>query len=432
MIELKNLNATLTSPAAASWFNDLYGNSPSVHQAQQARYRRLGELFAAEYPDQARVRLFSTSGRTEVGGNHTDHQHGRVLCAAVDLDIIAMAAPNADGIIRLRSEGYTGRNEINLSDLGVQPDEKETSAALIRGVAAGFVRDGYAIGGCDIYTTSQVPKGSGLSSSAAFEVLVATVLDGLYNQHQVPAVQKAMIAQFAENVYFGKPSGLMDQCGCAVGGFIAIDFATPGQPQVEAIDSHFDDHGYCLVITNTGGSHADLTDEYAAVPRDMRQVAALMGQTVLRDVDEAAFWQALPRLRDQVTDKAILRAIHFFRDNARVVAQAAALREGRFADFLKLVQDSGLSSWTLLQNVYASLYPADQPISIGLAWSDQLLAGRGVTRVHGGGFAGTIQSYVPVELADDYLAGMQALFGANAPWRLRIRQRGTCELLPDS
>ena len=432
MIELKNLNETLTGPSAASWFNELYGTDLAVHQRQQARYRHLGELFAAEYPHQPAVRLFSTSGRTEVGGNHTDHQHGRVLCAAVDLDIIAMVAPNDEGIIRLRSEGYSKRDEINLSDLQVQDAEKEKSAALIRGVAAGFVRNGYAIGGCDIYTTSQVPKGSGLSSSAAFEVLLATILDGLYNQHQVSAVQKAMIAQFAENEYFGKPSGLMDQCGCSVGGFIAIDFGKPGQPQVEAIDSHFDDYGYCLVITNTGGSHADLTDDYASVPRDMRQVAALMGQTVLRDVDETLFWQKLPALRGQVDDKAILRAIHFFHDNARVVEQAAALREGRFADFLGLVKASGLSSWTLLQNVYSSVYPADQPISIGLAWSDQLLAGRGVTRVHGGGFAGTIQSYVPVELADEYLAGMRALFGADAPWRLRIRQRGSCELLLDA
>lgn len=428
MIKLNQLDTILAGPSAEQWFHQLYGSDPAVMPQQQARYRRLGQLFAAEYPHQPAVRLFSTPGRTEVGGNHTDHQQGRVLCAAVDLDIIAMAAPNQAGVIRLRSEGYASRDEIDLADLTPQPAELEKSASLIRGVAAGLAARGVVLGGCDIFTSSRVPKGSGLSSSAAFEVLLATILDGLFNQHQLTAVEKALIAQAAENKFFGKPSGLMDQCGCAVGGFIAIDFADPRQPVVEPIASHFDEHGYCLVITNTGGSHADLTDEYASVPRDMKQVAAALGQSVLRAVDETVFWQELPRLRALTGDKALLRAMHFFQDNNRVAEQAAALREDRFADFLALVKASGLSSWTLLQNVHASQLPAEQPIALGLALSERLLAGRGASRVHGGGFAGTIQSYVPLELADTYLAGMAQLFGSEAPWRLRIRERGTCEL----
>jgi galactokinase len=431
MIKLNRLQEVMSGPSAIQWLSELYGNDPAQLALQQARYIRLGQLFADEYPEHAAVRLFSTSGRTEVGGNHTDHQNGRVLCAAVDLDIIAMVAPNNEGVVRLRSEGFSKRDEVNLSDLTPQPAELEKSVALIRGIAAGFVRNGHAIGGCDIFTTSRVPKGSGLSSSAAFEVLIATILDGLYNENRVTPVERAIISQYAENEFFGKPCGLMDQCGCSVGGFIAIDFQDPRQPVVEPIASHFDAHGYCLVITNTGGSHADLTDDYASVPRDMKRVATLFGKPVLREVAEKDFWQALPQLRSQIDDKALLRAVHFFKDNARVVDQANALRDGRFADFLALVKASGTSSWTLLQNVYSSQFPSDQPISIGLAVSEMLLAGRGVCRVHGGGFAGTIQSYVPLDLADEYLAGMRKLFGDDAPWQLRIRERGSCELLID-
>jgi galactokinase len=286
---------------------------------------------------------------------------------------------------------------------------------------------GYKIGGFDATTTSSVASGSGLSSSAAFEVMVVAIMDALYNGFVIDFKTAAKISQYAENVYFGKPSGLLDQMASAAGGLVTIDFKHD-DPEVRAMKYDFAARDYALVVVATGGSHADLTDEYASVPRDMKQVAAALGQSVLRAVDETVFWQELPRLRALTGDKALLRAMHFFQDNNRVAEQAAALREDRFADFLALVKASGLSSWTLLQNVHASQLPAEQPIALGLALSERLLAGRGASRVHGGGFAGTIQSYVPLELADTYLAGMAQLFGSEAPWRLRIRERGTCEL----
>ncbi len=428
MIRIDRLSDILTGSAAQDILTTLYGSDPNQLAMQRQRWLRLAGLFAQTYPEQQQIALFSTSGRTEVGGNHTDHQQGRVLCAAVDLDIIAIAAPNADSVIRLKSEGFPKMDVIELADLQPADDEREHSAALIRGIAAAFRQRGYAVGGLDVYTTSRVPKGSGLSSSAAFEVLVATLLDSFYNGGRVPAVEKAVISQYAENVYFGKPSGLMDQCGCAVGGFIAIDFQIPGQPQVCPIHLDFGQSGYCLVITNTGGSHADLTGDYAAIPRDMRQVAALFGKSVLREIEPNVFWRELPALRGRVNDQSLLRAIHFFLDNQRVADQTAALQEGRIEDFLALVRASGISSWTRLQNVYSAHNPSEQPVSIGLAVSEKVLAGRGACRVHGGGFAGTIQAFVPLDLADAYMAAMQALFGSDAPWKMRIRPVGSTML----
>ncbi|HBP37520.1 MAG TPA: galactokinase [Clostridiales bacterium] len=428
MIHLSDLSQILSGQTARGLFQALYGTGPAQLDMQRQRWMHLADLFCQTYPGQDQARLFSTPGRTEVGGNHTDHQHGRVLCAAVDMDIIAIAAPNQDQVIRLKSEGFNRTDLIDLADLQPAESEREHSASLIRGIAAAFRQRGYPVGGLDICTTSRVPKGSGLSSSAAFEVLVATILDDFYNGGRMPATEKALISQYAENVYFGKPCGLMDQCACAFGGFITIDFLRPEQPLVQTFDIDFEQTGHCLVITNTGGSHADLTDDYASVPRDMRQAAGLFGKTVLREVDPAVFWRELAQLRSRTTDPVLLRAIHFFQDNERVSAQTAALQENRFDDFLRLVRLSGISSWTRLQNVYSSSHPQEQPLSVALAVSEQILSGRGACRVHGGGFAGTIQAFVPLDLADDYLAAMNSLFGANSAWKMRIRPVGSARL----
>lgn len=428
MIKRDELTERLQSEPMRLELAALYGPDPAGLTTQIERWQHLAGLFAEQFPQHQTVRLFSTPGRTEVGGNHTDHQQGRVLCAAVGLDIIALASPNLDGVIRLKSEGFARMDVIDLTNLDPVAAERGHSAALIRGIAAAFARRGYGIGGFDAYTTSSVPKGSGLSSSAAFEILVATILDSLWNNASVSPVERAIIAQFAENQYFGKPCGLMDQCGCSVGGFIAIDFLDPTRPLVLPINLDFSATGYSLIITHTGGNHADLTDDYASIPRDMKKVAVLFGQPVLRTVDEALFWQRLPDLRGQVDDLALLRAIHFFQDNERVRLQAAALGDGDIDSFLSLVKASGASSRTQLQNVYSWRYPLEQPISLALSRSEQILAGRGACRVHGGGFAGTIQAFVPTDLADRYLAAMRSLFGADAPWPMRIRSIGSAEL----
>jgi len=408
----------------------LYGTRKDDLDTQARRWLRLAGLFESCFPDHQQAVLFSTPGRTEVGGNHTDHQHGRVLCASVDLDIIAVSAPNQDGIIRLQSEGFDHMDVIDLSRLEPQDDEKGHSASLIRGIAAAFAQRGCRVGGFDAYTTSRVPKGSGLSSSAAFEVLVATILDELWNGGKLTPVERAKIGQYAENHYFGKPSGLMDQCGCSVGGFMAIDFADPQKPVVTPIDLDFEATGHALVITNTGGNHADLTADYASIPQDMKQVAACFGCAVLRDVDETVFWQRLPGLRGQVTDRALLRAIHFFQDNDRVRLQSDALRRQDFDAFLTLVTASGASSRTQLQNIYSPSFPDEQSLALALSVSEKILAGRGACRVHGGGFAGTIQAFVPLDLVDDYLNDMRALFGPDAPSRMRVRPLGSVALNP--
>ena len=429
MIHRSDLARYLESEKAQVVLTSLYGQDEKQLEKQKKRWLRLAALFAQQFPKQQQVRLFSTPGRTEVGGNHTDHQQGRVLCAAVDLDIIALAAPNDEGIIRLKSEGFSDIDIIDIRHLKPVKDEVGHSASLIRGIASGFASRGYPIGGMDIYTTSLVPKGSGLSSSAAFEICVATVLDCLHNGNQVSPVERAIIAQEAENLFFGKPSGLMDQCGCSIGGFIAIDFETPGKPVIEAIPFDFSHAGYSLIITNTGGSHSDLTDDYASVPADMKAVAAALGKDVLRQVDSQLFWEKLPELRKELDDQALLRAAHFFADNSRVVRQKTALQQNSFDQFLKEVTASGQSSWMYLQNVYSARAYREQPVSAGLALSEHILQNEGACRVHGGGFAGTIQAYVPDDKAPDYLTAMKHVFGEKAARLTQVRQTGSTELV---
>lgn len=373
------------------------------------RVRRAVRKFSALFGENRGIRIFSAPGRTEVGGNHTDHQNGRVLAAAVDRDVLCIASPNGDNIIRIQSEGHP-RDEIDLSSPDIREDERNHAASLIRGIAARCRELGYRVEGFDAYTTSMVPKGSGLSSSAAFEVAVGTMISRLFNDGKIPSVQIARIGQYAENVYFGKPSGLMDQMASAVGGFVAIDFADPENPVVEPLPFDFGACGHSLCIVDTGGNHADLTGDYASIPREMRSVAELFGAQTLREVKPAAFFERLPEVRERCGDRAALRAMHFFSDNERVALQTAALKEGNFDAFKRLVIESGRSSFNCLQNIYAPGSPHEQGLSLALAVSELLLAPQGAWRVHGGGFAGTIQAFVPHELFQSYYSEMERLF----------------------
>lgn len=400
---------------------------PQALPDQRLRIRDAVGEFARLYGDGREVRLFSAPGRIEVGGNHTDHQRGRVLAAAVNLDLLCVASPNEEGVIRVHSKGYPP-DELIIGSPGPHDTEKEKSVSLIRGVAARCAALGYKVGGFDAYTVSDVPKGSGLSSSAAFEVAVGTMISGLFNAGAIPAGEIARIGQYAENVYFGKPCGLMDQMASSVGGFVAIDFADPENPVIESMELDVAEKGYAICIVDTKGNHADLTGEYAAIPSEMRLVAEQFGKRFLREVDEGAFWARLPAVRERCGDRAALRAIHFFGDNSRAAAQAAALRRGDFPAFLALVTESGRSSAVNLQNVFACSEPQDQGLSIALAVSETLLAGRGAWRVHGGGFAGTIQAFVPLELVEEYRDRMESLFGQGACHLLSIRPVGGAEL----
>lgn len=426
MQDLKALQQALSNGAYQETFDYLYA---SKSEGQQARYLAAIDAFTALYGEKE-VALFSAPGRTEVGGNHTDHQHGRVLAAAVNLDVICVAARNDDNVIRIKSAGYP-MDEIALNDLGYKESESNKSAANIRGMAFRIKELGYKLGGFDAYTTSDVLKGSGLSSSAAFETAVGTMISHLFNGGGIPAVEIAQIGQFAENNYFGKPSGLMDQTASSVGGFITIDFADTAKPVIEPVAFDFAHCGHTLCIVDTKGDHADLTGEYAAIPQEMKLVAACFGKECLREVDEAAFRKQLPQLRETCGDRSVLRAIHFFGDNARVVDQVAALRSGDFEGFKKLIIESGRSSFTCLQNVFACIEPQEQGLTLALNLSEELLAGKGAWRVHGGGFAGTIQAFVPNELLSEYRTAMEALFGEGACYELSIRPLGGVKITPN-
>ena len=366
---------------------------------------------------------FSAPGRTEISGNHTDHQHGCVLAAAVNLVTVAEVTLNHYGLIRVQSEGYPVV-EVNLNDLSVHEEEKNTTAALIRGVAAAFYQRGAELRGFDAKVHSTVLPGSGLSSSAAFEVLIGTICNELFFGKQLNAVEIAQIGQYAENVYFGKPCGLMDQTASSVGGMVFIDFADPAAPVVEKIDFDFTAAGHALCIIDSGADHADLTEEYAAIPGELKRVCQFFGKDVLREIPEADFLGALPQLRHQVPDRAILRAVHFYQENSRVQRQAQALRDGDFDAFLRLVSESGRSSWMYLQNITPAGAREHQDVAVALALCDTLLRGRGAFRVHGGGFAGTVQAFVPLEMLDSFKEGMEQVLGEGKCHVLSIRSEG--------
>ncbi len=402
-------------------FLDIYVDE-SVLEYQKERYIKALEAFKMIYGDRD-VRVFSAPGRSEVGGNHTDHQLGKVLAASLNLDVIAVASKTDDCVIDVTSEGYDAVR-LSTDQLEIDPEEAGTSLALIRGVAAGMKKKGYQIGGFCSYMTSDVLGGSGMSSSAAYEVCISAILSGLYNDNKLDSVTAAIISQMAENKYFGKPCGLLDQMACSVGGLINIDFKDPTHPEVRKVKVDFDNYDHSLCIVDTKGSHANLTDEYAAVPAEMKAVANCLGQEVLRQVDERVFFEKLPQIRETVGDRGVLRAIHFFEEEKRVDAQVSALETGDFEEFKRLIKASGDSSYKFLQNVFSVKDLQKQGVSIGLAVSETVLGNRGVCRVHGGGFAGTIQAFVPIDMVETYRKSMDHIFGEGACHVLRVRKYG--------
>lgn len=407
----------------------LDGTRESLDKAR-ARAIHVVSRFIEEFSpaSDAAAALFTGPGRTEIGGNHTDHQHGHVLCGSVDLDMLACAAPNGLDVIRVHSEGYPAL-EVALDSLSPREDEKNTSAALVRGVAAKIAELGHTLCGFDAYVTSNVLSGSGLSSSAAYEVLIGNILNHLCCGGALDPVEIAKIGQYAENVYFGKPCGLMDQMGSAVGGAVAIDFHDPASPVVSRADYDFSASGHALCIVDTASSHGDLTDDYADITREMGAVAAYFGQKFLRDVPEADFHAALPALRASCGDRAVLRALHYYEDDRRAVEEAEALAEGDFPRFLALVNASGLSSALHLQNTWSISDPRQQAIPVCLAVGRELLEGTGAIRVHGGGFAGTIQAFVPNDKLVSFKSGMEALLGPGKCHILHIRPQGGIKII---
>ena len=407
----------------------LDGTRESLDKAR-ARAIHVVSRFIEEFSpaSDAAAALFTGPGRTEIGGNHTDHQHGHVLCGSVDLDMLACAAPNGLDVIRVHSEGYPAL-EVALDSLSPREDEKNTSAALVRGVAAKIAELGHTLCGFDAYVTSNVLSGSGLSSSAAYEVLIGNILNHLCCGGALDPVEIAKIGQYAENVYFGKPCGLMDQMGSAVGGAVAIDFHDPASPVVRRADYDFSASGHALCIVDTASSHGDLTDDYADITREMGAVAAYFGQKFLRDVPEADFHAALPALRASCGDRAVLRALHYYEDDRRAVEEAEALAAGDFPRFLALVNASGLSSALHLQNTWSISNPRQQAIPVCLAVGRELLAGTGAIRVHGGGFAGTIQAFVPNDKLVSFKTGMESLLGPGKCHILHIRPQGGIKII---
>ena len=427
VMKINALRSALLSGEYDSRLGYIYGEAAVAKQKE--RYAAAIDSFVALYGSDREAALYSVAGRSELSGNHTDHNYGRVIAASIDLDIIAVASPNTEDIIRVKSEGF----HEDVIDINVFTSPRETpeghSDELIAGMVAGFRQNGYAVGGFDAYTTSNVLKGSGISSSAAFEDMIGNILNHIYNNGEIDNVEIAKIAQYAENVFFGKPCGLMDQVACAVGGIVAIDFANPSAPIIQKLDVDISGAGYNLCITNTGGNHADLTEDYASVPREMKSIAAYFGKSVLRDLTEENIVASIPLLRAQYGDRAILRALHFFSENRRVAEQTDALARGDLDAFFANVIASGRSSYCYLQNVYTTKNVDEQGLSLALCLSERQLAGKKAAwRVHGGGFAGTIQAFVPAADVTAYREAMDAAFGKDACMVLRIRPVGAIKL----
>ena len=408
-----------------SKMKELYG-----HKAKEntARYIELLDMFKEQFGDSDHLTLFSAPGRTEIGGNHTDHQHGCVLAASVDMDMIAAASVTEKGEICIKSEGYP-MCSIDLDDLSVKEEEKNSTAALIRGVAARFAALGCQVGGFQAVVKSSVLPGSGISSSAAFEVLVGNIINSLFFGDKVSAVEIAQIGQYAENVYFGKPSGLMDQTASSVGNMLTIDFEDTDHPVVKKLDVDFEKTGLALCIIDSGADHADLTDEYAAIPLELKKICQLLGKEVLREIPEEEFVAAIPKIRKEVGDRAILRALHVYGDNKRVPQQAKALENGDIDMFLKLVKESGYSSWMYLQNIVPCGSKEHQEMGVALAMCDRFLQGRGAYRVHGGGFAGTVQAFVPEDMLEEFRKNVEAVLGEGSCHVLSIRPVGGTQIL---
>lgn len=392
-------------------------------EKQKPRYISLLEEFIKLFGDDRDVIITSAPGRTEVCGNHTDHNNGKVMAASINLDAIAVCAKSSDNRIRVKSQGHA-MNEVNITKL--LPDEAEfgRSTAMVRGVVAKIKDLGFEIGGFDAVTTSDVMGGSGLSSSAAFEVLLGTTVSYLFNDGKISAVDIAKVAQYSENVFFGKPCGLLDQMASSVGTFVSIDFESTEKPVIKKVDYDFSTSGHSLCIVDTGGNHSDLTDDYAAVRAEMESVAAAMGKNVLREISFEDFKKALPEIKDKVNDRAIIRAFHFYNENIRVEKAVSALESGDFDAFKQIIIDSGHSSYMYNQNVFAPANPTEQKLSVALCMSEDILKGKGAWRVHGGGFAGTIQAFVPNDILDEYKTAMESVFGEGNCHVLIIRPVG--------
>lgn len=427
MAKINSLKATIAD-GNNPLFRELYGLNASVLKEQADRYLSLMNEFTTVYSNDD-VELFSSPGRTEIGGNHTDHNYGRVLAGAVNLDMIAVAAKNGTNTIRITSAGYP-EFQVDLSSLAIDESQFYTSSSLVKGIGARMKQLGYEIGGFDACIDGRVPKGSGLSSSASFEVLIGAIINHLFNAGKMSAVENGIIGQWAENNYFGKPCGLMDQTACSVGGLITIDFEDPSKPIVQEVDFDFVSTGFALVITDVGGGHDDAASqaEYASLPTEMKAVAAVLGAKVLRQVTLKQIVEKIPEIRKVTGDRAILRAYHFQGDNQRVVDQVAALENNDFQAFLKMVVESGYSSYMYNQNIFDVVHKDDQVVSLALALSEMILKGKGAWRVHGGGFGGTIQAFVPQELLDTYVETLEHVYGKGSCHKLFIRAKGSIKL----
>ena len=420
----------LSGGTHAARLASLYCCAPAETASEAARYAAVLDGLEKTFGPHAEAGLYSAPGRTEIGGNHTDHQHGRVLAGSVNIDMIAAAAPNDKGQLRVQSEGYD-LCIIDLDDLEARKEEENTTASLLRGECAAFAQRGAALTGLDVYISSNVPKGSGVSSSAAFEVLIGVILNDCFMAEKVSPIVIAQIGQWAENVYFGKPCGLMDQMASSVGNIITIDFASPAKPVVEPVAVDFSKAGLALCILDSGADHADLTDDYAAIRHEMESVAEQFGKKVLREVDEDEFYKALPKLRKAVGDRAVVRAMHFYNDCRRAAQLCDAVREDDFETFLRLIIEGGHSSFEFNQNAYSIKNPKEQGVPVALALSQRVLNGHGAWRLQGGGFAGTIQAFVPVDLLDAYKAAIDGCFGEGSCHVLNIRNYGAVPVTPD-
>ena len=405
---------------------DIYVDE-NVLDYQKERYIKAIKKYEELYGE-GEVEIYSAPGRSEVGGNHTDHQRGQVLACGLNLDVIAIVSKTDDNIIKIVSDDYNIK-DINVNDLSKKDSEENTSESLIRGGAKRLKDEGYTVGGFKTFMTSDVLRGSGMSSSAAFEVAIGTIISGLYNNMEISPVFIAQASQYAENVYFGKPSGLMDQMASSVGSLVNIDFKDTKNPVIKKVDVDFAKFSHSLCIVDTKGSHADLTPEYAAVPIDMKKVAAYFGKEVLREVDEDEFYANISDIREKVGDRPVVRAMHFFFDHNTVTKEVNALEAGDFEEFKKHISASGNSSFKYLQNVYPASDVANQGLSVGLGVSERILDGKGAVRVHGGGFAGTIQAFVPNDMVSEYREEMDKLFGEGSCHVLKVRKYGGMKVL---
>ena len=405
---------------------DIYADKEQLTY-QKKRFTDALDKFIQLYGDRE-ISIFSAPGRSEVGGNHTDHQHCQVLAAGLNIDVIAIVAATDDGVIKIVSD-HRDIDPIDTKDLAKKDAEENTSKALIRGVAAKLQSDGYQVGGFVAYMTSDVLQGSGLSSSAAFEVTIGTILSGLYNRMEISPVYIAQASQYAENIYFGKPCGLMDQMASSVGCLVNIDFEDPDNPKIKKVDVDFATFHHSLCIVDTKGDHANLTPEYAAIPGELKNLCAFFGRAYLREIPEEEFYKKLPEARKAVGDRAVLRAMHVYEDHKRVSLEVAALTEGRFEDFKDLIIASGRSSFQYLQNVYVNSDVQEQGVSVALALSERFLEGKGAWRVHGGGFAGTIQAFVPDEMVEEYRSYMDGFLGEGSCHVLKVRKYGGMQIL---